>query len=1324
MSKSILIQTHIEACLLDEDKVVSTPLGDYGGLPWLVKFGDRAMDIHFENAYLGEEVLSPPFQNENMILGKGVHLHWMLPSFLGKEYSGKLNAAPNRWLVEKSNGKKWLVVSDYVHEADTSQDSGKMLQIHLTDDYSVYPVTSDTGKPPFCYLGKHFPIDDIPLEGELVAASFQKRFGQPLTVLGFGHVQFSSCYPNCKSVFGFHDPEGQIGDIYHITGWHASDDDDLVLNTCKAQNDGADTGLADFLNEKFEIRMSNTETVPTKAAELSQTLYVAAIQMDKMDGQPGPISPNDLKLVVGNTASEAFSALVANENSPELKVQIEDQLEYFLMNAQMDGHLVDQAPKFLEARHRKGFSLQKGGSLYVFTEHFMGKTEGFKGFALDEDLYDALDALNYIKHLINESENELASLKAQLYADWYKYMRAAYPPLGAKDLFPDRDHLEHLLRVSSLKELEKKEIQHTRLLVAEQFRSLNVAKIFQGKMRDLLAKLQGEKAEITNATTKGEFSNNSLIFPDLPASRNPSSATAQSQKEVDDRLRIIEGVTDKLQAELSPVDKYLENQKVKDALHLRLQLMDREKANELEQDPATLLQYLTSDFPANPLLAETPEQPFWEPNEPVIAVDGFKFGSRSAETFCKIGEVDWNTNKTYPVLSSAVDTVKLSALDWCPFFMEWAVGLEDAPVNNTGLSPEAWETAFFDNFYLDYDSPGVYRKPKIDAVPNDNDAYFQGGVILNPFMSSAFVEGMDKYMAFCDIRLKSALAEEKQFWEEKKSLAQYARQKIHEKDLLCQRLSGFNAACLMLRQVPQLEMKEPLGFESSVAFSKMVAEVCKGNEQLSPSPMYDFLPIRNGKLVIKQLRFLDNFGRSYDVENFDSVISADTLTSVELRNTDITIVNKGDDNNSKEVEINTLQKEIFLPPRLVQPARLNFHFLEDGNARMTDNPNTSPVCGWFVPNFLDENLMVFAADGRALGTIEKEIGWRDLPWERSYSDDPTENIGLKVTDTSFLKVIQKILENEAASMKTLDNESAPETFMDAFLSALQEGLENIAPADYALQSAKILLMGRPIAVVRVRAGMQIKGYPALDQSWQATLHDVQKTLAFSTRGYDSFLKREDRYSGKWNLIDLPLRLGEHLQLNDGLLGYWLETEGSLSEEFFAPQINEDDSDYITSYDEGFTQAGQKDNNDNAFIHKINPDGEDLSFTVLMDPRGVLHATTGLLPTEVISIPSELYQKALEKMMMWFETGPVLHYEKPLEALPTGESPPARRYFDLPNIPEYEWKWFEAQAPDAVQTNGELMEIAKPEFSEIHDKLPEIKNGYLVLRSTSSSKPLL
>jgi hypothetical protein len=106
MSQSIFIQTHVGACLLQEDKVVSTPLGDYGGLPWLVNLGaGRAMDVNFENAYMGEKVLSSPFQNENMILGKGVHLNWMVPAFLGKEYGGKLNAAPNRWLVKKNNSK-------------------------------------------------------------------------------------------------------------------------------------------------------------------------------------------------------------------------------------------------------------------------------------------------------------------------------------------------------------------------------------------------------------------------------------------------------------------------------------------------------------------------------------------------------------------------------------------------------------------------------------------------------------------------------------------------------------------------------------------------------------------------------------------------------------------------------------------------------------------------------------------------------------------------------------------------------------------------------------------------------------------------------------------------------------------------------------------------------------------------------------------------------------------------------------------------------------------------------------------------------------------
>ena len=60
-----------------------------------------------------------------MILEKGVHLHWMVPTFLGKEYGGMPDAAPNRWLVEKNNEKKWLVVSDHVHEAEISEVIGE-----------------------------------------------------------------------------------------------------------------------------------------------------------------------------------------------------------------------------------------------------------------------------------------------------------------------------------------------------------------------------------------------------------------------------------------------------------------------------------------------------------------------------------------------------------------------------------------------------------------------------------------------------------------------------------------------------------------------------------------------------------------------------------------------------------------------------------------------------------------------------------------------------------------------------------------------------------------------------------------------------------------------------------------------------------------------------------------------------------------------------------------------------------------------------------------------------------------------------------------------
>jgi hypothetical protein len=46
-------------------------------------------------------------------------------------------------------------------------------------------------------------------------------------------------------------------------------------------------------------------------------------------------------------------------------------------------------------------------------------------------------------------------------------------------------------------------------------------------------------------------------------------------------------------------------------------------------------------------------------------------------------------------------------------------------------------------------------------------------------------------------------------------------------------------------------------------------------------------------------------------------------------------------------------------------------------------------------------------------------------------------------------------------------------------------------------------------------------------------------------------------------------------------------------------------------------------------------------TMLIDPRGVAHATSGILPTKAIGISPDLYDKALWTIQITFRSGPIL-----------------------------------------------------------------------------------
>ena len=119
MNNIILVPLHLDALCLKEGMQVVEPMVNFERLPW----SDGRRDYNSDVPYVSDEIQSSPFQNKNLFLQAGVHLHWSMPDALTNVRvsggSSSYPAVPNRWLIfRKRKG-----------EIEQEWDSGKRLSI-------------------------------------------------------------------------------------------------------------------------------------------------------------------------------------------------------------------------------------------------------------------------------------------------------------------------------------------------------------------------------------------------------------------------------------------------------------------------------------------------------------------------------------------------------------------------------------------------------------------------------------------------------------------------------------------------------------------------------------------------------------------------------------------------------------------------------------------------------------------------------------------------------------------------------------------------------------------------------------------------------------------------------------------------------------------------------------------------------------------------------------------------------------------------------------------------------------------------------------------
>ncbi|HKQ78708.1 MAG TPA: hypothetical protein VJ810_33735, partial [Blastocatellia bacterium] len=414
---------------------------------------------------------------------------------------------------------------------------------------------------------------------------------------------------------------------------------------------------------------------------------------------------------------------------------------------------------------------------------------------------------------------------------------------------------------------------------------------------------------------------------------------------------------------------------------------DYSLARRIQQALGAVLQQLASHQKAYPdshyILQPVAAPRYWRPTEPVVLLTG---GMAQTDDWrerkealdkdgylpCQMMTIERdNVGETVDWICQNIETSGhpqsrvWTGQPWHPFLLQWEVEL--TPFKH--LSNLATRTRDYDPQFVTRNF--TLKRSEMDLSPKTGEPALAQGAHVYRGSSLLTPHGMGHYIARLEEYLKQAREEEASGKGNHSSLSAATRQRL-EKALtklkseqffcLAQSLSGFNDALLMHKQTLQLPIDDPIGFADYRKFAARVYAAVADQVFSAPQPFNDFSPIRTGELRINHLRLISTFGR---IKDFDC---NDCYSAVPM-----------------PARQRDGRAAILLPPRLTQPARLQFRWLsaEQGEQETHSHPKTTPICGWAVANHLDQSLFFYSAEGEALGSLEVDesvrVRWRSAP---------------------------------------------------------------------------------------------------------------------------------------------------------------------------------------------------------------------------------------------------------------------------------------------------------------------------------------------------------
>ena len=514
---------------------------------------------------------------------------------------------------------------------------------------------------------------------------------------------------------------------------------------------------------------------------------------------------------------------------------------------------------------------------------------------------------------------------------------------------------------------------------------------------------------------------------------------------------------------------------------------------------------------------------------------------------------------------------------WVPVFLDWVVKWyptyhmkphppgKDVP-DQWIFRPEVWQ---FDGSDYQYKPSG-----------SNGDGYllegaagqtYAGRSILSPHATRHLIEQISRE----DSKAEGSNA---------KDFAEY----IMRQRMLSQQLSGLHDRLLMRsanQSLPPMgDIANDIQDEYHTIPDPSPADVDKGTAAVRPT----FFPQLSGFFVVEEMEVVDAFGQCIaladEQRGMPEPIRSDLLKpEVEVK------PSKGTDQSDSYSEGYYLQQ----PRGLIQPARLEMRWVDCANTsnEVGLDADANPVCGWILPNHLDQALTFYAADGTCLGEVSRadgnQVEWTHGPGQRQGVDE--------IPNSCLQQIVRNLCKGNA---------------LDDMMNSIDATLWLVDPLGGRGDPDLSVLIGRPLVVAQLKLALTLDGDPFTNQSWANTLVENPD---------------EDQIRD----CHFPVRLGDALLPQDGLIGYF---NGSEDGPFYAvhlpPELSAENA-------RSFVQASD------SYYPTVKPNGAPVFVTVLMDPRGTLHGATGLFPVKEITLPKRFVDETLRRMQLWFRVQSML-----------------------------------------------------------------------------------